>query len=69
MYYCRVVHVLLYIPMKTEGGGGTDFWLPVVAAVGVANNIFSKGSACISCFIHALLDGEMLSVGESTFWY
>ena len=20
MYYCRVVYVLLYIPMKTEGG-------------------------------------------------
>jgi len=22
MYYCRVVYVLLYIPMKTEGGRG-----------------------------------------------
>jgi len=24
MYYCRVVHVLLYISMKTEGGGSMD---------------------------------------------
>jgi len=23
MYYCRVVHVLLYIPMKIEGEGGS----------------------------------------------
>ena len=24
MYYCRVVYVLLYIPMKTEVGGSMD---------------------------------------------
>ena len=28
MYYCKVVYVLLYIPMKTEGGWGGGAWTP-----------------------------------------